>query len=166
MSAWSCSEIALLARKGEDVNTTGICPSTIGQKDQQPAALLPRNRSCSCPNQPNVAWTNEPFKVEYVAGQPYFGATLTCTHQKDNTIGNSLPGISWRNRLVKPRALLKSVSALAKLPRCVFYGTLEGYPESIIPNQVVNLECKTASAIIVTLYLQTRQQTVYLYPSV
>ena len=64
------------AHQGEDVNTTNICPAALGTKDQQPAAydrlsglfMVPTNHVCM---------DYEPFKVDYVAGNAYVGATLS-----------------------------------------------------------------------------------------
>ena len=60
---------------GEDVNTKGICPSTMGSKNQQPAAFSPYTGLFYVPIT-HLCMDYEPFKVSYAAGQPYVGATL------------------------------------------------------------------------------------------
>src|SRR5207244_1614975 len=59
-----------------DVNTKQICPAALGTKDQQPAAYNPANKMFYVPTN-HVCMDYEPFKVEYTAGQPYVGATLS-----------------------------------------------------------------------------------------
>ena len=61
---------------GEDVNTTNVCPAALGSKDQQPAAYSPDTGLFYVPTN-HVCMDYEPFYVEYVAGQPYVGATLS-----------------------------------------------------------------------------------------
>jgi glucose dehydrogenase len=63
-------------QNGEDVNTKGICPAALGSKDQQPASFNPKNGLFYVPTN-HVCMDYEPFKVEYTAGQPYVGATLS-----------------------------------------------------------------------------------------
>src|SRR3989449_5269933 len=62
--------------QGADVNTKQICPAALGTKDQQPAAYNPANKMFYVPTN-HVCMDYEPFKVEYTAGQPYVGATLS-----------------------------------------------------------------------------------------
>ena len=61
---------------GEDTNTTDVCPAALGSKDQQPAAFSPDTGLFYVPTN-HVCMDYEPFFVEYVAGQPYVGATLS-----------------------------------------------------------------------------------------
>ncbi|WP_439537120.1 PQQ-dependent dehydrogenase, methanol/ethanol family, partial [Methyloversatilis sp.] len=61
---------------GEDVNSKGICPAALGSKDQQPASFNPKNGLFYVPTN-HVCMDYEPFRVEYTAGQPYVGATLS-----------------------------------------------------------------------------------------
>src|SRR3982074_20711 len=62
--------------QGQDVNAKGICPAALGTKDQQPAAYNPANKMFYVPTN-HVCIDYEPFKVEYTAGQPFVGATLS-----------------------------------------------------------------------------------------
>jgi PQQ-dependent dehydrogenase (methanol/ethanol family) len=64
------------AQNGPDVNTKGICPAALGSKDQQPASFDPVTKLFYVPTN-HVCMDYEPFKVEYVAGQPFVGATLS-----------------------------------------------------------------------------------------
>ncbi len=64
------------AQNGPDVNTKGICPAALGTKDQQPASFDPQTKLFYVPTN-HVCMDYEPFKVEYTAGQPYVGATLS-----------------------------------------------------------------------------------------
>ncbi len=61
---------------GPDVNVKGICPAALGSKDEQPSAYDPTTGYMLVPTN-HVCMTYEPFQVEYTAGQPYVGATLT-----------------------------------------------------------------------------------------
>ena len=54
----------------KDVNTQNICPAALGSKDQQPAAFSPRTGLFYVPTN-HVCMDYEPFRVEYVSGQPY-----------------------------------------------------------------------------------------------
>jgi PQQ-dependent dehydrogenase (methanol/ethanol family) len=62
--------------QGEDVNTKGICPAALGSKDQQPVSFDPATGYFLVPTN-HVCMDYEPFRVEYTAGQPYVGATLS-----------------------------------------------------------------------------------------
>ena len=61
---------------GPDVDVKGICPAALGSKDEQPASYDPSTGYLLVPTN-HVCMTYEPFQVEYTAGQPYVGATLT-----------------------------------------------------------------------------------------
>src|SRR6516162_8161777 len=78
---------------GEDVNSKGICPAALGSKDEQPAAFSPDTGLVYVPTN-HVCMDYEPFKVNYTAGQPYVGATLSMYPPPgENNMGNSLPGM-------------------------------------------------------------------------
>src|SRR2546423_1937035 len=62
--------------QGQDVNTKGGCPAALGTTDQQPTGDNPANNMFYVPTN-HVCMDYEPFKVEYTAGQPYVGATLS-----------------------------------------------------------------------------------------
>ena len=121
------------ARNGEDVNTTGVCPAALGSKDQQPAAYSPRTGLYYVPTN-HVCMDYEPFEVEYVAGQPYVGATLSMYPAPGGThLGNF---IAWDARAGKivwsnPERFSVWSGALATASDVVFYGTLEGYLKAV-----------------------------------
>jgi PQQ-dependent dehydrogenase (methanol/ethanol family) len=145
------------AANGEDVNTTGICPAALGSKDQQPAAYSPKTGLYYVPTN-HVCMDYEPFEVEYVAGQPYVGATLsmfpagqTYGDKTDTHLGNF---IAWDARVGKivwsnPERFSVWSGALATATDVVFYGTLEGHIKAVDANTGRELwRFKTASGII------------------
>jgi PQQ-dependent dehydrogenase (methanol/ethanol family) len=121
------------ARNGEDVNTTGICPAALGSKDQQPAAYSPRTGLYYVPTN-HVCMDYEPFEVEYVAGQPYVGATLSMyPPEGDSHLGNFIAWDAREGKIVwsNPERFSAWSGALATATDVVFYGTLEGYLKAV-----------------------------------
>ena len=121
------------ARNGEDVNTTGICPAALGTKDQQPAAYSPRTGLYYVPTN-HVCMDYEPFEVEYVAGQPYVGATLSMyPPEGDSHLGNFIAWDAREGKIVwsNPERFSAWSGALATATDVVFYGTLEGYLKAV-----------------------------------
>jgi PQQ-dependent dehydrogenase (methanol/ethanol family) len=114
---------------GADVNTTDVCPAALGTKDQQPAAYSPMTGLFYVPTN-HVCMDYEPFKVEYTAGQPYVGATLSMYPPKGQShMGNfiawdaSAGKIVWSNK--EQFSVWSGVLTTAGGIACV--GTLEGY---------------------------------------
>ncbi|CAN1724965.1 Lanthanide-dependent methanol dehydrogenase [Hyphomicrobium sp. 1Nfss2.1] len=114
---------------GPDVNTTDVCPAALGTKDQQPAAYSPLTGLFYVPTN-HVCMDYEPFKVEYTAGQPYVGATLSMYPPKgESHMGNfiawdaSKGKIVWSNK--EQFSVWSGVLTTAGGIACV--GTLEGY---------------------------------------
>ncbi len=123
---------------GEDENTTGVCPAALGSKNQAPVAYSPRTKLFYIPAN-HVCMDYEPFEVEYTAGQPYVGATLSMypagrdvlTGEKDGTTNlgqftawDATTGeIKWSYK--EPFSVWSGV--LATAGDIVAYGTLEGY---------------------------------------
>ena len=114
---------------GQDVNTTDVCPAALGTKDEQPAAYSPLTGLFYVPTN-HVCMDYEPFKVEYTAGQPYVGATLSMYPPKgESHMGNliawdaSKGKIVWSNK--EQFSVWSGVLATAGGIACV--GTLEGY---------------------------------------
>jgi PQQ-dependent dehydrogenase (methanol/ethanol family) len=114
---------------GQDVNTTDVCPAALGTKDQQPAAYSPLTKLFYVPTN-HVCMDYEPFKVEYTAGQPYVGATLSMYPPKgESHMGNfiawdaSTGKIVWSNK--EQFSVWSGVLTTAGGIACV--GTLEGY---------------------------------------
>lgn len=141
---------------GEDVNTENVCPAALGSKDQQPAAYSPKTDMFYVPTN-HVCMNYEPFEVEYVAGQPYVGATLSMfpagkvTGDGSTNLGNF---IAWDNKKGEIKwSIAERFSvwsgALATAGDVVFYGTLEGYLKAIDANTGDELyRFKTPSGII------------------
>jgi len=124
---------------GEDVNTTGICPTNMGAKSQAPVAYSPRTGLFYIPAN-HLCMEYEPFEVSYTSGQPYVGATLSnypaksdAKTGKKNTKSTHLGQFTaWdvsKNKIKwtinEPFALWSG--ALATAGDVVFYGTLKGY---------------------------------------
>ena len=141
------------AQGGPDFNTKGVCPAALGTKDQQPAAFSPKTRLFYVPTN-HVCMDYEPFEVEYVAGQPYVGATLSMYPAigpgKTGGMGNFIAWDAGTGKIVwsKPEKFSVWSGALATAGDVVFYGTLEGYIKAV-NNQGKELwKFKTPSGII------------------
>ncbi len=136
---------------GEDENTTGICPAALGSKDQQPAAYSPRTGLFYVPTN-HVCMDYEPFEVEYVAGQPYVGASLSMYPVDDDpNLGNFIAWDAREGKIVwsNPERFSVWSGALATESDIVFYGTLEGYLKAVDAKTGRELwRFKTASGII------------------
>ena len=139
------------ARNGEDVNTSGICPAALGTKDQQPSAYSPRTGLFYVPTN-HVCMDYEPFEVEYVAGQPYVGATLSMYPPEGDThLGNFIAWDAREGKIVwsNPERFSVWSGALATASDVVFYGTLEGYLKAVDAQSGRELwRFKTPSGII------------------
>jgi lanthanide-dependent methanol dehydrogenase len=119
---------------GEDTRTEGICPATIGAKNQAPAAYSPQTGFFLVPTI-HLCMDNEVFEVKYAAGQPYTGADI---HMRpvpgDATETGRL--IAWdavRGRIVwsHPERFPLWGGALATAGGLVFYGTLDGHLKAL-----------------------------------
>ena len=143
-------------QNGADVNSTNICPAALGTKDQQPAAYSPDTKLFYVPTN-HVCMDYEPFEVEYTAGQPYVGATLSMfpagkvTKDGTDNLGNFIAWdaakgeIKWSN----PEQFSVWSGALATAGNLVFYGTLEGYLKAVDAETGQELyRFKTPSGII------------------
>jgi PQQ-dependent dehydrogenase (methanol/ethanol family) len=150
-------------KQGEDVNTKGVCPAALGTKDQQPGAYSPDTQLFYVPTN-HVCMDYEPFKVNYTAGQPYVGATLSMYPPPGEThMGNF---IAWDNKTGKIVWSIKEQfsvwsGALATAGGVVFYGSLEGYLKAVDAKTGKELyKFKTPSGIIgnVTTYEHNGRQ--------
>ena len=140
------------AKGGADVNTKGICPAALGTKDQQPAAFNPANQRFYVPTN-HVCMDYEPFKVDYVAGQPYVGATLSMYPPPGKTnMGNFIVWDAGSGKIVQSKAEKFSVwsGALVTAGGLACYGTLEGYLKCVDANNINKelFKFKTPSGII------------------
>jgi lanthanide-dependent methanol dehydrogenase len=143
-------------QQGQDVNTQNICPAALGTKDQQPAAFSPRTGLFYVPTN-HVCMDYEPFEVEYVAGQPYVGATLSMfpagkvTGDGSSHLGNFIAWDATEGKIVwsLPERFSVWSGALATAGDVVFYGTLEGYLKAVDAKTGKELyKFKTPSGII------------------
>jgi len=141
------------AAGGPDVNTKGICPAALGSKDQQPASFDPNTKLFYVPTN-HVCMDYEPFKVEYTAGQPYVGATLSM-YPAPNSHGGMGNFIAWdagSGKIVQSHAEKFSVwsGALNTAGGISCYGTLEGYLKCVDAKNINKelFKFKTPSGII------------------
>ncbi len=160
------------AQNGPDVNTKGVCPAALGSKDQQPAAFSPITGLFYVPTN-HVCMDYEPFKVDYVAGQPYVGATLAMypAPASHGGMGNFIAWdagtgkIAWSN----PEKFSVWSGALATAGNLVFYGTLEGYLKAVRKSDGKELwKFRTPSGIIgnVFTYAHRGRQFVGVYSGI
>ncbi|MFA5899913.1 MAG: methanol/ethanol family PQQ-dependent dehydrogenase [Hyphomicrobium sp.] len=118
---------------GEDTATTGICPSALGAKNQQPAAFSQRTGLFYVPTN-HTCMSYEPFHVSYTAGQPYVGATVSMfAVAGDANLGNFIAWDAGAGKIVwsNPERFSVWSGALATAGGVVFYGTLEGYLKAV-----------------------------------
>ncbi len=143
-------------QQGEDVNTQNICPAALGSKDQQPAAYSPKTGLFYVPTN-HVCMDYEPFAVEYVAGQPYVGATLSMfpagrvLNNGTDNLGNFIAWDAAKGEIKwsLPEPFSVWSGALATAGDVVFYGTLEGFIKAVDANSGAELwKFKTPSGII------------------
>jgi lanthanide-dependent methanol dehydrogenase len=141
------------AKGGPDVNTKGICPAALGTKDQQPASFDPNTGLFYVPTN-HVCMDYEPFKVEYTAGQPYVGATLSMfpATGSHGGMGNYIAWDAGSGKIVQSHAEKFSVwsGSLNTAGGLSCYGTLEGYVKCVDAKNI-NKELykfKTPSGII------------------
>jgi PQQ-dependent dehydrogenase (methanol/ethanol family) len=160
------------ARNGADVNTKGICPAALGSKDQQPAAFNPKNGMFYVPTN-HVCMDYEPFKVDYVAGQPYVGATLSMFPAPGGTnMGNFIVWDAGSGKIVQSKDEKFSAwsGALVTAGGIACYGTLEGYLKCVDANDINKelFKFKTPSGIIgnVFTYVHKGKQYIGVYSGI
>lgn len=141
------------AQNGPDVNTKGVCPAALGTKDQQPAAFDPETKLFYVPTN-HVCMDYEPFKVEYTAGQPYVGATLSMfpAPGSHGGMGNFITWNAGTGKIVQSKAEKFSVwsGVLNTAGGISCYGTLEGYLKCVDKKNISKelFKFKTPSGII------------------
>jgi PQQ-dependent dehydrogenase (methanol/ethanol family) len=138
-------------KNGPDVNSKGICPSALGTKDQQPASYSRKTGLFYVPTN-HVCMDYEPFQIEYTAGQPYVGSTLSmyAAPNSHGGLGNFIAWDASTGKIVWSKAEKFSVwsGALSTAGDVVFYGTLEGYLKAVDNNGKELWKFKTPSGII------------------
>jgi lanthanide-dependent methanol dehydrogenase len=148
-----------------DVNVSGICPAALGTKDQQPASYDPQTKLFYVPTN-HVCMDYQPFRVSYVAGQPFVGATLSMYPPPGQTnMGNFIAWDASQGKIVwsDPERFSVWSGALSTAGGVVFYGTLEGYLKAVDAKTGKELySFKTPSGIIgnVMTYMHNGRQYV------
>ncbi len=141
------------AQNGPDVNTKGICPAALGSKDQQPASFDPNTGLFYVPTN-HVCMDYEPFKVEYTAGQPYVGATLSMfpAPGSHGGMGNYITWDAGTGKIVqsKPEKFSVWSGSLNTAGGLSCYGTLEGFFKCVDAKDITKelYKFKTPSGII------------------
>ncbi|WP_332455443.1 PQQ-dependent dehydrogenase, methanol/ethanol family [Granulibacter bethesdensis] len=145
--------------KEEDKATKGICPSSLGAKNEQPAAFSPQAGLFLVPVN-RICMDEEPFRVSYQAGQPYVGANLTLYPPPNlppnpprgtKDLGAFIGYEAGQGRIVWTDAEPFSVwsGALATAGGVAFYGTLEGWLKAVnVKDGSLLWQYKTPSGII------------------
>ena len=136
---------------GEETNTQGICPATVGAKNANPAAYSPLTDLFYVPVT-HICMDYEPFHINYTAGQPYTGADTSVYPPSGETEMGRV--IAWDAKVGKivwskrePFAVVSGL--LTTAGGVVFYGTLEGYLKVVDARSGKDLyKFKTPSGII------------------
>jgi PQQ-dependent dehydrogenase (methanol/ethanol family) len=155
------------AQNGPDVNTKGICPAALGTKDQQPASFDPNTKLFYVPTN-HVCMDYEPFKVEYTAGQPYVGATLSMfpAPGSHGGMGNFITWDAGTGKIVqsKPEKFSVWSGSLNTAGGLSCYGTLEGYFKCVDAKDITKelYKFKTPSGIIGNVFTYTHKGKQYM----
>jgi len=158
-------------KTGMDEVTKGICPSSLGAKNEQPASYSKLTGLFYVPTN-HVCMDYEPFKVRYHAGQPYVGATLTMYPAPDTpNLGNFIAWDAAKGKIVwsKPERFSVWSGALTTAGGVAFYGTLEGYFKAVDQKTGKELfKFKTPSGIVgnAMTYMHDGKQYVAVYSGV
>ena len=141
--------------QGANVNTTDICPTAMGAKNMQPSSYS-HDTGLIYAGINRICMNYEPWEVDYVAGQPYVGATLTMHPAPTEAGGHGGLGsfIAWDPvaaetvwEIDEPFAVWSG--ALTTAGGLAFYGTLEGYIKAVDQETGEQLwQFKTPSGII------------------
>ncbi len=119
---------------GEDETTAGICPATIGAKNQAPAAYAPQAGLFVVPTI-HLCMDNEVFEVDYAVGQPYTGADIHmhAAPGDDDAMGHLIGWDALEGRIVWSRAERFPLwgGVLTTAGGVAFYGTLDGYLKAV-----------------------------------
>ncbi|MFM2119383.1 MAG: hypothetical protein RL722_851 [Pseudomonadota bacterium] len=155
------------AQNGPDVNTKGVCPAALGSKDQQPASFDPNTKLFYVPTN-HVCMDYEPFKVEYTAGQPYVGATLSMfpAPGSHGGMGNYITWNAGTGKIVqsKPEKFSVWSGSLNTAGGISCYGTLEGYLKCVDAKDITKelYKFKTPSGIIGNVFTYSHKGKQYI----
>lgn len=155
------------AANGPDVNTKGVCPAALGSKDQQPASFDPNTKLFYVPTN-HVCMDYEPFKVEYTAGQPYVGATLSMypAPESHGGMGNFIAWDAGTGKVVQTHPEKFSVwsGVLNTAGGMSCFGTLEGYLKCVDAKDINKelFKFKTPSGIIGNVFTYEHKGKQYL----
>jgi lanthanide-dependent methanol dehydrogenase len=154
------------AKNGPEVNTKGICPAALGSKDEQPASFNPKNKRFYIPTN-HVCMDYEPFKIDYTAGQPYVGATLSMFPAPGGEhMGNLVVWDAGSGKIVqsKPERFSVWSGTLVTDGGIACYGTLEGYLKCVDANDINKelFKFKTPSGIIGNVFTYEHKGKQYL----
>lgn len=119
--------------RGVNNNVEGICPASIGTKDQQPSAYSPRTHMFYVPTN-HVCMDYEPIDIAFVAGQPYVGAIVSMFGaNKGKQLGRFIAWDATKGRTVWeiPEDWAVWSGALATGGDVVFYGTMDGHAKAV-----------------------------------
>ncbi len=119
-------------RTNETTNTTDICPSSTGARDQQPAAFSPRTGLFYTPTT-NLCMDYKGVETSYIAGTPYVGAEVM---MYPGPGGNRGEFIAWDGVHGKKAWGIKErfpvwTGALVTAGDVVFYGTMDGWVKAV-----------------------------------
>ncbi len=152
---------------GPDVNVKGICPAALGSKDQQPASFDPNTKLFYVPTN-HVCMDYEPFQVDYVAGQPYVGATLSMfpAPNSHGGMGNFITWDAGKGKIVqsKPEKFSVWSGSLNTAGGLSCFGTLEGYLKCVDAKDIKKelYKFKTPSGIIGNVFTYEHKGKQYL----
>ena len=119
--------------KGIEINVQGICPASVGSKDQQPSAYSPKTGLFYVPTN-HLCMDYEPIQISYVAGQPYVGAIVSMYGANHgNELGRFIAWDAAKGKEVWqiPERWAVWSGALATGGDVVFYGTMDGMAKAV-----------------------------------
>lgn len=119
----------------QDVETKGICPASLGAKDEQPAAYSPHTQLFYVPMN-HMCMDIESVEAKYVSGQPWVGASLTMYPGPDGAMGGFLAwdGMHGKAKWYNQETFPVWSGVLATASDLVFYGTLDRWFKALDAN--------------------------------